>query len=265
MLPNVSRDLCVICLSLQRNSVQLPDPLWCHPLLTVQCRRKKSEPCGMARGSATTDDRFAYFTPGGSSSVFQYECSTEKWEELPSCPYHNSGLVIIDRKLTAVGGEKRSGCTNKLLSLRKRKWVEICPPMNTACSAPAVVRTSDGECLAVIGGYDGHLTAAAQLFNIKGRKWYKLTDLPQPLPNPSATIVCDDLVYVVGDDANGYSCSIFKLYHPATNHSQGHTSSYCGQLSLLYQWYIERLLLSVDSWYWLVVCEIGHQSIPYTS
>ncbi|CAI8044989.1 Probable tyrosine-protein kinase DDB_G0283397 [Geodia barretti] len=76
--------------------------------LTVQCHRKKTAPCRMARGSSTTDGRFAYFTPRDSNSVYQYECSTEKWEELPSCPYHNSGLVIIDRELTAVGGEDGS-------------------------------------------------------------------------------------------------------------------------------------------------------------
>ena len=27
--------------------------------------------------------------------------ATEKWEELPSCPYNDSGLVVIDRELTA--------------------------------------------------------------------------------------------------------------------------------------------------------------------
>ncbi|CAI7991488.1 hypothetical protein GBAR_LOCUS763, partial [Geodia barretti] len=52
--------------------------------LTVQCHRKKTAPCEMTRGSATTDGTFAYFTPDDSTSVYQYGCSTEKWEELPS-------------------------------------------------------------------------------------------------------------------------------------------------------------------------------------
>ena len=121
--------------------------------------------------------------------------------------------------------------------------------MNTECSAPAVVRTSDGECLIVIGGYDGHLTATVQLFLIKDRKWYKLTDLPQPLPNPSATIVYGDLVHVVGDDANGYSCSIGALPSSDKPQSRPHLISWttlpplpvihstaatlCGQLVLI--------------------------------
>jgi hypothetical protein len=167
----------------------------------------------MIRGSATTDGRFAYFTPGGSTSVYQYECSTEKWEELPSCPYENSGLVIIDREITAVGGHDGSRRTNKLYTLRQRKWVEKYPPMNTARSSPAVVSTSDGEYLIVIGGSVGGLdwTATVELFQVKSRRWYNLTDLPEPLSFPSATI-CGDIVHVVGNyGGDGYSCSLAAL------------------------------------------------------
>ena len=79
----------------------------CHVIfsqLTVHCHRKKSAPDTMIRGSATTDHQFAYFTPWNSSSVFRYEWSTEKWDQLPPCPYCNSALVIIDGALTVVGG-----------------------------------------------------------------------------------------------------------------------------------------------------------------
>ena len=55
----------------------------------------------MKRGSATSDDEFAYFTPYNTYSVFRYKKSVE---ELPTCPYRNSTLVIIDGALTAVGG-----------------------------------------------------------------------------------------------------------------------------------------------------------------
>ena len=176
----------------------------------MQCHRKKTAPREMVRGSATTDGRFAHFTPRHFNSVYQYECSTEKWEELPSCPYKNSGLVIIGRELTAVGGDDGSRCTNKLYTLRQRKWVEKYPPMNTARSDTAVVSTSDGEYLIVIGGYVGGWTATVELFQVKSRRWYQLTDLPQPLPSPSATI-CGDQLNVIGTDANGYSCSLAAL------------------------------------------------------
>ena len=165
----------------------------------------------MARGSATTDGRFAYFAPAGSTSVYRYEYSTEKWEELPTCPYQNSGLVVIDRELTAVGGWDGSHRTNKLYTLRQREWVEKYPPMSTARSCPAVVSTSDGKHLIVIGGFGGgSWTATVELFQVKSRRWHQLTDLPQPLPLPSATI-CGDQLNVIGSGANGYSCSLSSL------------------------------------------------------
>ena len=133
--------------------------------------------------------------------------------ELPSCPYKNSGLAIIDSELTTVGGVDGPGhATNKLFTVRQGKWVEVYPPMNTARSSPAVVCTSDGDYLIVIGGWvsDGAVTATVELFQVKSRRWYKLTDLPEPLPFPSATI-CGDQLHVIGDDRNGYSCSLHSL------------------------------------------------------
>ena len=182
------------------------------PQLTVKCHHKKTAPCGMIRGSATTDVQIAYFTPDDFTSVYRYEWRGEKWEELPSCPHRDSALVIIDGKLTTVGGWDVLHYTNKLLTLRQTRWVEEYPPMNTACSSPAVVSTSDGKYLIVIGGWGGGggWTATVELFQVKSRRWYKLTDLPQPLPYPSATI-CGDQLNVIGDDANGYSCSLQAL------------------------------------------------------
>ena len=170
----------------------------------------------MYRGSATTDSRFAYFALDDSTSVYRYEWRGEKWEKLPSCPYENSGLVVSNGKLIVVGGcsvnENDSPYTNKLLTLRQKKWVEEYPPMNTACTSPAVVSTSDGEYLIVIGGDIGgdDWTATVEIFQVKSRRWYKLTDLPQPLIFPSATI-CGDQLNVIGLDANGYSCSLQAL------------------------------------------------------
>ena len=166
----------------------------------------------MHRGSAANDGRFVYITPGGFNLLYQYECSTEEWTKLPSCPYKESGLAIIDSELTTVGGLVGAGHTNKLFTLRQGKWVEEYPPMNTARYSPAVVSTSDGDYHIAIGGSvsDDDETATVELFQVKSRRWYKLTDLPQPLPDPSATIYGDQL-HVIGHDDNGYSCSLQSL------------------------------------------------------
>ena len=140
--------------------------------------------------------------------------------QLPSCPYEDSGLAIIDSELTTVGGWDRAGHhTNKLFTLRQGKWVEVYPPMNTARSSPAVVSTSDGDYLIVIGGFgsDGAATATVELLQVKSRRWYKLTDLPQPLPLPSATICGDQLHVIGGDGGKAYSCSLQSNDRPITS------------------------------------------------
>ena len=167
------------------------------PQLTVQCHHKESAPCDMDRGS---DHQFSYFTPGGSNSVYSYQWSTEKWEELPPCPNEDSGLVIINGQLTAVGGEDGSRNTNKLFTLRQSQWIEEYPPMNASRSSTTVVSSSDGQYVIVIGGCGGSgggWTATVELFQVSSRRWHKLKDLPhvQPLPIPSATI-CDNQLHV---------------------------------------------------------------------
>ena len=181
----------------------------------------------MTRGSATTDHQFAYFRSHGSDLVYSYEWNTEQWNKLPSCPYRDCALVIIDGTLTTVGGY-RSGWTNKLFTLQQRQWVEEYPPMNNARSSPAVVSTSGGDYIIVIGGYGGGWTGTVELFQVKTRRWYKLTNIPRPLPYPSATI-CSNQLHVIGYDDNSYSCSIENLPssdEPITSQSIPHLISW---------------------------------------
>ena len=214
----------------------------CHvisPQLTVQCHKKKTAPCGMIRGSATTDDRFAYFTPDDSELVYRYRLSREKWKKLPPSPYRNSGLIIIDGELTAVGGLDRFyRPTNKLFTLRQGRWVEHYPPMNTAHSRTAVVSTSDGNYILVIGGYVGRWTATVELFHVRSSTWYKLTSLPLALTRPSATI-CNNQLYVIGSDDTGYSCSLQTLLssdQPITSQSISNILTWTSLPQLPLEW-----------------------------
>ena len=194
----------------------------------------------MDRGSATTDHQFSYFTPGGSNSVYSYQWSTEKWEELPPCPNEDSGLVIINGQLTAVGGQDRFHYTNKLFTFRQRQWIEEYPPMNTARSSTTVVSSSYGKYIIVIGGRGGGgvWTATVELFQVSSRRWHQLEDLPQPLPHPSATI-CGNQLHVVGSDDNGYSCSLQALLssdRPITSQSIPHLISWTSLPRLPVTW-----------------------------
>ena len=50
----------------------------------------------------------------------------------------------------------------------------------------------------MIGGYgDGGWTATVELFQVKTRRWYELTNIPRPLTLPSATI-CGNQLHVIG-------------------------------------------------------------------
>ena len=174
----------------------------------------------MARGSATSDHQYVYFAPQKSNSLYRYQWSTGKWDQLPPSPYHDSGLVVIDGELTTVGGEDEPHHSSKLFTLRKYIWVEHYPSMNIARSKAAVVCSSDEKYVFVIGGYGGfghHKTTAVELFHVKSRKWYELCDLPQPVHQPSATICCNGL-YVIGGYDDGYSLSLkFLLREPSSD------------------------------------------------
>ena len=187
-------------------------------LLSVECRLKDSPPCSMDRGSASTDGRFAYFTPAQTNFVYRYEWRSENWAQLPSCPYFDSALVVIEGCLTAVGGVDGSR-TGKLFTLQDNKWFEKYPPMNAVRFCSAVVSTSDGEYVIVIGGVggSGSWTTSVKLLHVKTRRWYELTDMPKPLSLPSAT-VCGSRLYVISGeigDFTGYSCSLKALLSSA--------------------------------------------------
>ena len=181
----------------------------------------------MVRGSATSDGECAYFM--NSHSVYRYKWSTEKWDKLPRCPYRNSGLVIIDGALTTVGGYKEGfffdTYTNKLFTLRQNRWVKELPPMKTARSSTAVVSTSDGKYVLVIGGWSGGGGwTSVELFQVGNRRWCEVSDLPQPLFWPSATI-CDDVLHVI-DFSDGFSCflqNLISVDQPTTSQSRSHT------------------------------------------
>ena len=192
--------------------------------LIVQCHPRNTAPYRMIRGSATTDHQFAYIT--SDNSVYSYEWNTEQWNELPSCLYRYCALVIIDGALVTLGGYK----CNKLFTLRQKKWVEEYPPMNTARFSPAVVNALHGDYIVVIGGgvYHGAWTATVKLFQVKTRRWYELTNIPQPLPLPSAT-TCGNQLHVIGNDDTDYTCSLQSLpssNEPITSQSIPHLISW---------------------------------------
>ena len=200
----------------------------------------------MSRGAAAIHQSSAYFTPHGSKSVYRYATSEDKWFELPQCPFENSGLVVIDGVLTAVGGWDGYHRTKKLVTLQRGKWVEDYPAMNTARSFPTVVRASPTEVI-VIGGMGDRRSwiTAVELLQIGNKSWFQLTCLPTAPSLPSATL-CGSQLYVIDrNNINNYSCSLQVIYTNMIPHELTWTrlprlpancstaATFCGQLVIV--------------------------------
>ena len=186
--------------------------------LAVMCHHKHTAPCEMYRGSATTDSRFAYFMPHNSTTVHKYELTTERWNQLPPCPYRHSGLAVMNGELTAVGGCNENNFTGTLFTLRQGEWVEEYPPMSVPCYRPAVASVSEGEKVIVIGGNSGGWATTVEVLQVNVKTWQRLTDLPRPLPLPSAA-VCGDQLVVISRDSISFSCSLQPLLTQVTSES----------------------------------------------
>ena len=168
----------------------------------------------MYRGSAVAEQNTVYCISRISNTVYCYEVNKDEWQEHSECPHSNTGLTIIRGVLTAIGGEGRSGKTNKLLSWKNQVWEEVFPPMSTARCGHAVV------------GYSGYVIAAGgargetsvELFDISCSTWSTVASLPQPLHQITAT-VCGDRLYVMGYGGETYYTSISNFKEASTQPS----------------------------------------------
>ena len=75
-----------------------------------------------------------------------------------------------------------------------------------------------------MGYIGGGWTTTVELFQVRSRRWYELTNLPLPLTHPSATI-CGNQLHVIGCGGDGYSYSLQDLPsgdQPITSRSISH-------------------------------------------
>ena len=196
--------------------------------LTLGWKICKVAPCKARSGSATVSGNIAYFRPAGSKQVLSYNPDPEEWSTLPECPTGRFTLTVANGLLTAVGGWQSSNYTNKLLSLvevdegRRRKWVELFPPMPTKRGYTAVV--CHGKALVVAGGYGEEITilSTVEVMNTDTLQWSTASSLPHPLSDATAT-VCGDRVYLVGGSdqhwkstKSAFTCSLSALLQSQT-------------------------------------------------
>ena len=184
------------------------------PQLRLQWQAQRRAPRKMWRGSAVAEQNTVYCISSASHTVYCYEVNKGQWQEHSECPHSDTGLAIIRGVLTAIGGQGRSGETNKLLSWKNQVWEEVFPPMSTARYHHAVVSYSG---YIIAAGGDGGETSI-ELFDISCSTWSTVASLPRPLPRITAT-VCGDRLYVMGHVGDTYYTSISNIKEASTQPS----------------------------------------------
>ena len=181
----------------------------------------KKAPCRMNRSTdAVVDGSVAYFNQAWSRKLYAYDSTTDTWSRLPDCRTEHSTLAMVNGLLTTVGGEN----SNKLFSLRGRKWIDVFPPMTTRRCW--VTSLCIGRALIVAGGTARGTLATVEVMNTDTRQWSRAADLPQPMSTASAT-VCGDRIYMC-EGKSVITCSLPALLqscHPQIFEAQPSTPS----------------------------------------
>ena len=181
----------------------------------MRWREGKNAPVGMTWGAAVVHGNTAYFSPGGTQTVYSYQniLGKEQWSQLPDTCNHLFGLAVIDGLLTSVGGK---GPTNTLLSLtgedERKQWSQIFPPMPTPRWSAACVTTE--QALVVAGGYGaGGYLDTVEVMNTGTKVWTQVASLPEECSSLTAAIL-GDRFYLAGGSTGYRSKSVFTCSLP---------------------------------------------------
>ena len=172
----------------------------CEVSINLKWRDGGRAPCKMCGEVVAVDGSVAYFglTSPSPYRVFAYNSANNKWTELPRCQNCGFSLAIVNRLLTAIGGEtQKREVTNSLLSLTDDKWTDKFPPMPTKRWSTAAV--CSGRSLIVAGGTSGEGKkdlSTVEVMNTETLQWYTASSLPHPLYQASATL-CGDQIYIL--------------------------------------------------------------------
>ena len=181
--------------------------------IALKWETRSKAPDTMRRGTAVVCGNVAYFNSYATQSVYAYHVDEDKWSRLTDCTHENFGSAVINRLLTAVGGENNSVPTNTLTSLCEGKWVELLPPMSTNRVLPAVVTTDDNNYVVVAGGQSklfGSWHSSVEVLNCSSLQWMSVCDMPKPLAKIAATI-CNGSIYCTDWGTAVYTCTVDSL------------------------------------------------------
>ena len=174
-------------------------------------------------GTAPDDDTYRY--------VYVYDINGNQWDRLPPPGQHMGRLVVINSKLTVIGGRDNttSKRTNKVTTYNNNSWNNIYPNMIKARVKPGAVVQLDYVIVAGGGIADKTFSDDIELLNYKQSSHWVIArmKLPEPMWIPSLTI-SDNLLYIVGysratDRINAaYKLSIDIITSPTNQPTSNH-------------------------------------------
>ena len=183
----------------------------------------------MNRECTAVDGNRAYFNDG-RAIIYSYDLQEDSWMEMPKCVRVKFGMVVIDGRLTVVGGYphaqkcESNSSLRSLLSLSnpgqgERTWSEDLPSMSVPRGSPAVAYSNTNKLLVVAGGKERaamKATRSAEVLDTVSKCWFLISQpLPYQLENTSCAL-CGDNLYILGDEGRVWSarmivCSLSKL------------------------------------------------------
>ena len=179
--------------------------------LTLKWRKGPKAPAAMCRGSSTIIGETVYVNFFNSRNVYAFHCNNTQWATLPQSPYIRSTLTTIHSMLTTVGGmDTTSGCmiTNKVITHRDHKWLELYPPMPTERCLAAVLSTTTH--VAVMGGLKStNPLAITEVMDIRTKQWSTASPLPYEIYLATTTL-CGGILYLMGGDTDSNEYSVLS-------------------------------------------------------
>ena len=180
-------------------------------------------PVPMYWAYAVTIGMMVYVTGGNSRNgdavehIYRYDLEKNKWDKLPPSQYHHCVPVVLEGKLSLIGGRvpRNKAVISKVNTYNEdtKQWITVYPDMNYPRYRPAVVTV---DCYVIVLGGKikerSTLTDTIEIMNIKDKQWTVLaTPLPDKMYDMSATI-SNDLVWIIGyDNGRNRSNKVFTV------------------------------------------------------
>lgn len=156
-------------------------------------RSPAPETMGSLYGAAVVRGKTVYFSR--HYNIYSYKLSQDKWSKLMPSDYQNFSLVVLNDRLTTIGGITRDlQRTKALFSVSKGKWKELYSPAPTHRVCAAALTTSTH--LMVAGGRNKSELQSIEVMDIATGQWFSApSGLPESMGHPQM-VLCNGHLYI---------------------------------------------------------------------